>query len=179
MLHESKIHDAEVIFMNMKEIEFVVRETDLSVLPASRRKVAEILIKLLQETLSGADLAKVNGPRDVYRLTSDMAFLDHEEFVVLFLNAKNRVFKRKTVSVGTLDASVVHPREVFKAAIQLSAAGIICVHNHPSGDPAPSEADLELTGRLAEAGRIVGIPLVDHVIVGRDGYYSLKEHGHF
>lgn len=165
--------------MLTKEFEFIVRETDLSVLPVSRRKIAETLIKLLQETLSGADLAKVNGPRDVYRLTSDMAFLDHEEFVVLFLNAKNRVFKRKTVSVGTLDASVVHPREVFKAAIQLSAAGIICVHNHPSGDPAPSEADLELTGRLAEAGRIVGIPLVDHVIVGRDGYYSLKEHGHF
>lgn len=165
--------------MLTKEFEFIVRETDLSVLPASRRKIAETLIKLLQETLSGADLAKVNGPMDVYRLTSDMAFLDHEEFVVLFMNAKNRVFKRKTVSVGTLDASVVHPREVFKAAIQLSAAGIICVHNHPSGDPAPSEADLELTGRLAEAGRIVGIPLVDHVIVGRDGYYSLKEHGHF
>ena len=168
-----------LMFFQTKEFEFIVRETDLSVLPASRRKIAETLIKLLQETLSGADLAKVNGPRDVYRLTSDMAFLDHEEFVVLFLNAKNRVFKRKTVSVGTLDASVVHPREVFKAAIQLSAAGIICVHNHPSGDPAPSEADLELTGRLAEAGRIVGIPLVDHVIVGRDGYYSLKEHGHF
>ena len=165
--------------MLTKEFEFIVRETDLSVLPASRRKIAETLIKLLQETLSGVDLAKVNGPMDVYRLTSDMAFLDHEEFVVLFLNAKNRVFKRKTVSVGTLDASVVYPREVFKAAIQASAAGIICVYNHPSGDPAPSEADLELTGRLAEAGRIVGIPLVDHVIVGRDGYYSLKEHGHF
>lgn len=104
---------------------------------------------------------------------------DREVFCALLLDAKNRLIRAITVSVGTLTASLVHPREVFKAAIQHSAASIILTHNHPSGDPTPSQEDLDVTERLADAGRILGIDLIDHVILGTKGRFeSLRESGY-
>jgi DNA repair protein RadC len=100
-----------------------------------------------------------------------------EVFFVLLLDAKNALKSRVEITSGTLNASLVHPREVFKAAIDHRAASIIVVHNHPSGNPDPSREDTEVTRQLAEAGRIVGIPLHDHVIVAGDGYTSLAEKG--
>jgi DNA repair protein RadC len=106
-------------------------------------------------------------------------FDDRETFVALYLNTKNRVIKKEIVSFGSLNANVVHPREVYKEAILNSAASVIVSHNHPSGDPTPSREDLEITEKLYEAGKIIGISLLDHVIIGEDGYfYSLKERGH-
>ena len=81
------------------------------------------------------------------------------------------------ISVGSLTASVVHPREVFKAAIQQTAASIILVHNHPSGDPTPSKEDIEVTARMVQVGRVMDIPVLDHIILGNDNYISLKEKG--
>ncbi|KHF28037.1 hypothetical protein LR68_03097 [Anoxybacillus sp. BCO1] len=108
----------------------------------------------------------------------DMRFLSQEHFVVLYLNTKNQVMHKKTVFIGSLNASIVHPREVYKEAIKRSAASIICIHNHPSGDPTPSREDIEVTRRLVECGRLVGIELLDHLIIGDKTYVSLKEKGY-
>ncbi len=119
----------------------------------------------------------VSSPADVARLLRGrIANLDRENFVVVLLNTKNEVIETSTVSVGTLSASLVHPREVFKPAVRASAASVILAHNHPSGKVEPSKEDREVTRRLGEAAAILGIEVLDHIIVG-DGYFSLKEHG--
>jgi DNA repair protein RadC len=119
----------------------------------------------------------ISSPADVDGLLRGrIANLDRENFVVVLLNTKNEVIEFPTISVGTLSASLVHPREVFKPAIRASAAGVILAHNHPSGRVEPSREDREVTGRLKEAARIIGIEVLDHVILG-DGYFSMKEHG--
>ncbi len=117
-------------------------------------------------------------PREVYEATADLRGERREHFVGLFLNTRNRLLVRETISVGSLNASIVHPREVFEPAIRHGAASLIVVHNHPSGETDPSEDDLGITRRLREAGDILGIALLDHVIVGGDGYTSLKEERH-
>ncbi len=119
----------------------------------------------------------VSSPADVERLLRGrIANLDRENFVVVLLNTKNEVIETSTVSVGTLGASLVHPREVFKPAVRASAASVILAHNHPSGKVEPSREDREVTRRLGEAADILGIEVLDHVIVG-DGYFSMKENG--
>lgn len=119
----------------------------------------------------------VSSPADVDRiLRGRIANLDRENFVVVLLNTKNEVIETPLVSVGTLSASLVHPREVFKPAIRASAASVILAHNHPSGKVEPSREDREVTRRLAEAAKILGIEVLDHIVVG-DGYFSMKEHG--
>jgi DNA repair protein RadC len=100
-----------------------------------------------------------------------------EHFGVLLLDTRHRVMRTVVVSMGTLDTSLVHPREVFREAVAGSAAALVLFHNHPSGDPTPSAEDVELTGRLAMAGRLVGIDVMDHVILGDGRYYSFKEAG--
>ncbi len=119
----------------------------------------------------------ISSPADVDRLLRGrIANLDRENFVVVLLNTKNEVIETSTVSVGTLSASLVHPREVFKPAIRASAASVVLVHNHPSGKVEPSREDREITRRLVEAAEILGVEVLDHVIMG-DGYFSMKEHG--
>lgn len=102
--------------------------------------------------------------------------LDREHFVTALLDARHHMIGLHPTSVGTLDMSVVHPRETFKAAIVANASGIILAHNHPSGDPSPSREDIELTRRLIGAGRLLGIPVHDHLIIGGSGYLSLNMH---
>ena len=102
-----------------------------------------------------------------------------EYFLALLLDTRNRLIKAAEISVGSLDSSIVHPREVFKEAISASAAAVIFVHNHPSGDPEASEDDVNLTKRLAEAGEVVGIEVLDHIIIGDNKYTSLKRDGLF
>lgn len=126
--------------------------------------------------------APVNGPRlgsaaDVSREFRALANLDREAFVVLHFDQKNRTTGLHVVSIGSLSASLVHPREVFKAAILSNAACILVMHNHPSGDPTPSREDREITTRLKSAGETLGIPLLDHVVIASDGYRSFSESG--
>ena len=103
---------------------------------------------------------------------------DREHFWALALDTKNRLIREVPVSVGSLNASIVHPRELFKTAVRLSAASVVVVHNHPSGDPTPSGADIQLTRRLARAGDVLGIELLDHVVIGDGGEWaSLRELG--
>ena len=110
-------------------------------------------------------------------LMPKLRHLEHEYFGVLCLNTKNRILTNKIISEGSLTCSVVHPREVLAAAIANHAASILCYHNHPSGDPCPSEEDKNLTQVLNESCKIMGIPLLDHVVIGDGRYYSFKEHG--
>jgi DNA repair protein RadC len=120
----------------------------------------------------------IRKPEDVYKLlSSELSHFQKEHFVCLLLNIKNSVIAKELVSIGTLTASIVHPREVFRPAIKRSCASIICAHNHPSGNPEPSREDIEITKRLIEAGNIIGIDVLDHVIIGHNRYFSLKEHG--
>lgn len=105
----------------------------------------------------------------------EMRILNQEHFVVLFLNTKNQIIHRQTIFIGSLNASIVHPREVFREAVKRSAASIICAHNHPSGDPAPSQEDVHVTRRLAESGKMIGIELLDHLVIGDRKFVSLKE----
>lgn len=120
----------------------------------------------------------IRSPQDVANLLSEeLRYLQKEHFVCLFLNTKNHVIAQETLSIGSLNASIVHPREVFRAAIQRSSASLICVHNHPSGDPTPSPEDVQMTRRLVDAGQLIGIDVLDHIIIGDRNFVSLKEHG--
>jgi len=109
---------------------------------------------------------------------NDMRFLTQEHFVCLYLNTKNQVLHKQTIFIGSLNASIVHPREVFKEAFRRSAASIICLHNHPSGDPTPSREDIDVTKRLMDCGKLMGIEVLDHLIIGEKKYVSLKEKGY-
>lgn len=120
----------------------------------------------------------IQSPEDVASLVmEDMRYLDREIFKAILLNIKNQVLAVETISVGTLDCSIVHPRELFKAAIRKSSAGIILLHNHPSGDPTPSREDIEITKRFYQGGEILGISVLDHVIIGDNKFISLKAKG--
>lgn len=125
-----------------------------------------------------AERVRINGPGDVYeRCAPPLRDLTQEEFRILLLNTQHAVLRELTVTRGILDASVVHPREVFRPAIIESAAALILVHNHPSGDPVPSPDDRAITRQLAEAGRILGVPILDHIIIGDGRYVSFVEAG--
>jgi DNA repair protein RadC len=143
-----------------------------------------------QQVLASLELAKllntpksppsvIRSPQDAYELLySELAYLQKEHFVCLFLNTKNHIIGQpETISIGSLSSAIVHPREVFRAAIKRSSAALICAHNHPSGDPTPSSEDISLTSRLIQAGEIVGIDVLDHLIIGDSRYVSLKEKG--
>ena len=117
----------------------------------------------------------IRGADDVYEYLKEMRALKKEVFRGLYLNIRNKLIHDEVISIGTLDANLVHPREVFQPAIEFSAAAVIISHNHPSGDPAPSAEDRAVTARLTEAGALLGIELLDHVIVAKDGFASCKE----
>jgi len=121
---------------------------------------------------------KFSSPLDIY-VNSKSLFLDKEQehFYCLYLNNKNELIERKLLFMGTVNRSVVHPREVFKYAYLSSASAIICMHNHPSGDVNPSKEDIMFTKALVETGRVQGIPVLDHIIVGGDNYYSFSDNG--
>jgi DNA repair protein RadC len=128
------------------------------------------------ETFTEEERPRISSPEAAYRfLYPKLREQKKESFIALHLDTKNRLLCEETVSVGSLNANIVHPREVFKTAIQESAAAIIVAHNHPSGDPAPSQSDIDITRKLVETGRVVGIELYDHIIVGDGRFLSLKE----
>ncbi|MFT4309342.1 MAG: RadC family protein [Candidatus Woesearchaeota archaeon] len=119
---------------------------------------------------------RISCSRDVYEHCSPrMSEHDKEYFIALLLDTKNKIIREETISIGTLNSSLVHPREVFKNAIKESANSIILVHNHPSGDPEPSEEDIEITRILMRAGELLNIKVLDHVIIGKEGYYSFSD----
>lgn len=124
-----------------------------------------------------AAIPTIEGPESAYRLTRDLAAHKKEHFIAIYLNAKNQVLKRETISIGSLFVNMVHPREVFSPALEVSAAAVVLAHNHPSGDPEPSPEDHALTRRLMEASKILGIDILDHLVIGQNSYISFQEKG--
>lgn len=116
----------------------------------------------------------IRGPEDIQERCRPYTAARKEHFLALHLNTRHVVVREELVSVGSLSASIVHPREVFRCAITEAAASLILVHNHPSGDPTPSDDDISITLRLAEVGELVGIPVVDHVVLGDGRFYSFR-----
>lgn len=109
----------------------------------------------------------------------DIGHYQQENVLVYYLNVKNEIIKKRIIFVGGLASSVAHPREIYREAVKVSAAQIIVGHNHPSGNPEPSQADIEFTKRLSEAGKLLGVELLDHIIVGTEKFLSLRERGIF
>ncbi len=129
--------------------------------------------------LNPSDKYTIRSPEDgASYLMEELRFLTQEHFVCLYLNTKNQVIHKQTIFIGSLNASIVHPREVFKEGIRRSAASVLCFHNHPSGDPTPSQEDIQVTKRLVESGKVIGIDVLDHIIIGDKKYVSLKEKGY-
>jgi len=125
---------------------------------------------------SKTPITKIICARDVFNLFHERLKDEKQEnFYVLLLNTKNQIIKEELITKGILDASIIHPREIFKPAIKSSASRIILVHNHPSGDPAPSAEDIEITKQIEKAGEEIGIKVLDHIIIGRDRYWGWKE----
>ncbi len=121
---------------------------------------------------------KIENSRDVSDyLMAKMKNLKKEHLVGLYLDTRNHLIKEETISIGTLNSSLIHPREIFRGAVQEACASIILVHNHPSGDPTPSRDDISVTKKIVKASEIMGIELLDHVVIGNDRYVSLKEDG--
>jgi len=143
----------------------------------ARLEAATELGKRITTNRAQRQVTSINRPEEVVELmTPRFAGASREHFWAIILNTKNRIIKTTEISVGSLNASIVHPRELFKEAVKVSAASVIVTHNHPSGDPTPSGADIQLTRRLAKAGDVLGIELIDHVVIG-DTFTSLREEG--
>jgi DNA repair protein RadC len=130
------------------------------------------------ETFIEEPKRKISSPKDVYAfMYPKIREQKKERFITLYLDTKNQILKEEVISIGSLNASIVHPREVFKGALELSSASIIMIHNHPSGDPSPSREDIMVTEKLCEGGKLLGIDVLDHIIIGDGRYTSLKDEG--
>lgn len=142
-------------------------------------KACEILacFELGRRLLKDKKSVLILSPEKVFEELRDFRNNKKEHFVVFYLDARNQEIKREVVSIGTLNANLVHPREVFESAIKNNSVQIIVAHNHPSGDAEPSEDDLAITKKLVESGKILGIEVLDHIIIVKDGWVSLKEKG--
>ncbi len=114
---------------------------------------------------------------DIYRAFKQLASMPVESFLVVHLDSKNRMVGMTTTSIGSMTSSLVHPRDVFRPAIANMTAGLIFIHNHPSGDPAPSDEDIQITKRLCEVGKVVGIRCLDHIVIGSGRYFSFADEG--
>lgn len=145
----------------------------------SQRVLAGLQIGRKWRFVSMNDRFTIRSPEDAYKyLKTKIAYEKQEVFYVLYLNTKNEVIHERAVFKGSLNASIVHARETFRFAVQHSAASIVCGHNHPSGSPAPSKEDIDITKRLSECGKLMGIDMLDHVIACPESYCSMKEKGY-
>jgi len=156
-------------------VEELVQTSGIGPAKATQIKAALELARRLEADAGEKPRPILRSPEDVVaEVRSQLKGRKKERFLVLCLDTRNRLINRRLVSMGSLDTSIVHPREVFKEAVSSCAASVIFAHNHPSGDPEPSREDIELTKRLARAGEIVGIDVLDHIIVCDEGFVSLK-----
>ena len=143
------------------------------------KRINIVSIKMVKESSFLYQTRQILSPKDAYEMIKEqLEGLDREQFIIACLNTKNEPTNISVVAVGTLNKAIVHPREVFKTAIQSNAASIMAFHNHPSGETTPSQQDIQLTNRLYEAGELLGIKLLDHLIIGDGTFTSLKEKGY-
>ncbi len=155
-----------------------VRYTTTAKSEAEARQKATEDLKIEGEIKVKPVLEKANSSEEVYRSLKSFTNKDKEYALIVCLDTRNQIIKKQVLSIGILNASLVHPREVLREAIKNNANSFIIAHNHPSGDTEPSDADIEMTKRLAAAGRLMGIELADHIVIGKYGYTSLREEGH-
>ncbi|MFQ6122018.1 MAG: DNA repair protein RadC [Dehalococcoidales bacterium] len=159
-------------------VEELAQVKGIGVAKASQIKAAFELVNRMEGYSESEERTLVKTPEDVASLVqSRLKGKKKEYFLALLLDTRNQLIRMAEISIGSLDSSIVHPREVFKEAVSASAASVIFVHNHPSGDTEASEDDIKLTKRLAEAGEIMGIDVLDHIIIGGKRYLSLKREG--
>lgn len=143
------------------------------------KRINIVSVKMVKESSFLYQTRTISSPKDAYEMIKEqLEGLDREQFIIACLNTKNEPTNISVVSVGSLNKAIVHPREVFKTAILSNASSIMAFHNHPSGDTTPSQQDIQLTHRLVEAGELLGIKLVDHLIIGDGSFTSLKEKGY-
>ena len=143
------------------------------------KRINIVSIKMVKESSFLYQTRTISSPNDAYEMIREqLKDLDREQFIIACLNTKNEPTNISVVAVGTLNKAIIHPREVFKTAILSNAANVIAFHNHPSGDTEPSQQDIQLTNRLYEAGELLGIKLLDHLIIGDGTFTSLKEKGY-
>lgn len=137
-----------------------------------------VSVQLVREGTHPSPVRTITSPQDAYRLVQEwLEPRDRECFLIALLDTRNKVLGLHIVSIGSLNASLVHPREVMKPAILANASAMLLAHNHPSGDPDPSQEDLAITSRLKQAGELLGIPVLDHLVIGDGRFVSLKERG--
>ena len=168
---------------NIQDLRNINKESLMEIKGIKEAKAVEILASI--ELGKRAFLKEEDNKETVFNSSIDIfnfnkyIFLDlkQEQFYVLYLNNKNKLIERKLLFMGTINKSIVHPREIFKNAYLLSASSIICMHNHPSGDVRPSKEDIFLTNNLVEIGKMQGINVLDHIIFGHDTYYSFNDNG--
>ena len=167
-----KHHDLENILLTsyreeLKQIRGVGDKTSERI-----KAIGEAIKRVLDNRKS--EVEKIETPEDVYKLNEDMVHLNQEEIRIVLLNVKKRVLRVETVTVGTVSSSVVTPREIYSRAVRSLSSGIILVHNHPSGEPTPSSDDKNITQKMIDAGRALSINLLDHIIIGKGCFSSLK-----
>lgn len=173
----------EYIIENYPNMKSLINANELEVnqipgLTKTKAKYFNAYLKLSRELLTaGEKTVKIKSPGDIYQNLKDISFFEEERFIIVLLDTKNKVITHVEISKGIINASIVHPREVFAPAIRMKANSIICCHNHPSGDPTPSSEDISITNRLRDVGELLGIRLLDHIIIGDNQFYSMKERG--
>ena len=133
------------------------------------------LLLMVKEEAQRLDINRITSASDVYSLLHKYSTEEKEHFLLVTLDGSSRVIQQRVIHIGTLNQSLVHPREIFRPAILDNSAGVIIAHNHPSGTLEASRADIQITQRLKEVSKLVGIELLDHVILSKEGYYSLSE----
>lgn len=171
-------------FENLYELKMASRTELMNIAGIGSQKANDLIAAMELGYRLATSLRPINGKATSSfvigsRFIEELKDEEQEHFIVLCLNTKNEIIARKTISIGTLDQAIVHPRDVFRFAIKNNAARIIAVHNHPSGNPEPSENDKTVTKRLIRSGDILGIEVLDHIIVGNDSYVSLRKRGLF
>lgn len=171
------------ITSNYPSIKHLANASELELLsipgigPSTAQKLKAIF-NLSKELLNpDVDEFYIRHPKDAYEYLKEMTLHNEENLVALYLNTKNKVIYKKLISKGSINFSIVHPREVFAEAVRINCASLILAHNHPSGNPTPSNEDINITHRIKECSKIIGIELIDHIIIGTGKYISLKEKG--
>ncbi len=175
--HSCDAYGSDLLFLQQSTEEEMRSIPGIGPAKAARlRACAELAKRLLLGTGANGRRYTIRRGKEAFEyIRSATMDLDREHFYILHLNTRAEVTGKEIVSIGSLDATIVHPREIFRTSIKKSAASIILVHNHPSGDPSPSEDDIAITKRLIEAGRLLGIAVADHIIVGRGTYISVRD----
>jgi DNA repair protein RadC len=162
----------EKSIMSVRDPEILVRDVDIPLLHATQIVACAELGRRFYER-NDASLPTIRTASDVFEYVHDMRYLTKEHLRGIYLNSHYKVVHDEIISIGTVDTNIIHPREVFKPALEYATVAVILVHNHPSGTITPSDADIAITKQLVEAGRLIGINLIDHVIVTKDTFISI------